>query len=47
MLGLTRRQAGVMNILWEAQKPMIASAIVKAREGLNISTVQAALRRLI
>ncbi|MFQ7311124.1 BlaI/MecI/CopY family transcriptional regulator [Sellimonas sp.] len=47
MLGLTRRQAEVMNILWEAQKPMIASEIVKAKEDLNINTVQAALRSLI
>ncbi len=47
MLNLTKRQADVMKILWDAGKPMIASEIVRAREDLNINTVQAALRSLI
>ena len=34
-------------MLWEADEPMIASEIVKAREDLNVNTVQAALRSLV
>lgn len=47
MKGLTKRQEDVMNILWDAKEPMIASEIVKAGTDLNINTVQAALRSLI
>lgn len=36
-----------MKILWDAEKPMIASEIVRSREDLNINTVQAVLRSLI
>lgn len=36
-----------MDVLWEADEPMIASEIVKAREDLNVNTVQAALRSLV
>lgn len=46
MKGLTKRQEDVMNILWDAKEPMIASEIVKMRTDLNINTVQAALRSL-
>lgn len=47
MKGLTKRQEDVMNILWDAKKPIIASEIVKTGIDLNINTVQAALRSLI
>ena len=47
MKGLTKRQEDVMNILWDAKEPMIASEIVKTGTDLNINTVQAALRSLI
>ena len=36
-----------MDVLWEADEPMIASEIVKAREDLNVNTVQAALRIIL
>lgn len=45
--GLTKRQEDVMNILWDAKEPIIASEIVKTGTDLNINTVQAALRSLI
>lgn len=47
MKGLTKRQEDVMNILWDAKEPIIASEIVKTGIDLNINTVQAALRSLI
>ena len=46
MKGLTKRQEDVMNILWDAKEPIIASEIVKTGTDLNINTVQA-LRSLI
>lgn len=47
MIKLTRRQEDVMNVLWESDEPMIASAIVKKREDFNINTVQSTLRTLV
>lgn len=47
MKDLTKRQEDVMNILWDAKEPIIASEIVKTGTDLNINTVQAALRSLI
>lgn len=47
MKGLTKRQEDVMNILWDAKEPIIASEVVKTGTDLNINTVQAALRSLI
>lgn len=44
---LKKRQLEVMDVLWEADEPMIASEIVKAREDLNVNTEQAALRSLV
>ena len=44
---LKKRQLEVMDVLWEADEPMIASEIVKAREDLKVNTVQAALRSLV
>lgn len=36
-----------MHILWEANRPMLASEIVNAKEELNINTVQSALKAMI
>lgn len=47
MIKLTRRQEDIMNILWESDKPLIASEIEKKQDDLNINTVQATLRALI
>lgn len=47
MIKLTRRQKDIMKILWESDKPLIASEIVKRQDDLNINTVQATLRALI
>lgn len=47
MAELKRKQLEVMDVLWETGKPMIASEIVKARQDLNVNTVQAALRSLV
>lgn len=44
---LTRRENDIMCILWDADKPMIASEIAKKMEGLTINTVQAILRKLM
>ncbi len=44
---LTKKQLEVMKILWNSNKPLIASDIVKQDESLNINTVQACLRALI
>lgn len=44
---LSPRQLQVMEILWDADEGMTASAIVKANENLQINTVQASLRSLI
>lgn len=47
MIKLTRRQEDIMKILWESDKPLIASEIEKKQDDLNINTVQATLRALI
>ncbi len=44
---LTKRENDVMMILWQEDKPLIASEIVTKQEGLTINTVQAILRRLL
>lgn len=46
MIKLTKRQEDVMNVLWNSDKPMIASEILKTRDDFNINTVQATLRTL-
>lgn len=40
------RQLEIMKILWESDKPLIASDFVKRNKDLNINTVQACLRVL-
>lgn len=47
MIKLTRRQDDIMKILWESDKPLIASEILKKQDDLNINTVQATLRALV
>ena len=43
----TKNQMEIMKILWDSDKPLIASDIVKQNKSLNINTVQACLRSLI
>lgn len=47
MKRLSKRQYEIMHILWEANRPMLASEIVNAKEELNINTVQSALKAMI
>ncbi len=44
---LSKRELDVMNVLWEANKPLIASDIPKANANLSINTVQAVLKKLL
>lgn len=44
---LTKRQFEIMKVLWDSDKPLIASDIVKLNNDLNINTVQSCLRSLI
>lgn len=44
---LTNRQFDVMNVLWSAGKPMIASEIVDAKSSLNTNTVRSVLKILL
>lgn len=44
---LTSREVDVLNVLWDARKPVIASDIVNRDKALSINTVQTALRELL
>lgn len=44
---LTGREKDILDILWNAEKGLIASEIVKQMEGLTINTVQAVLKKLL
>jgi predicted transcriptional regulator len=44
---LTEREMDILNILWSAGKPLIASEIANARDFLTINTVQVVLRNLL
>ncbi len=44
---LTGREKDILSILWNAEKGMIASEIVKERDDLTINTVQAVLKKLL
>lgn len=46
-LNLTNREMDVLNILWSAEKSLVASEITKADISLTINTVQAVLRSLL
>lgn len=44
---LSGRELDVMNVLWGAKRPMVASEICKANHLLSINTVQAVLKGLL
>ncbi|MEG0191123.1 MAG: BlaI/MecI/CopY family transcriptional regulator [Lachnospiraceae bacterium] len=44
---LSDRQLEIMQLMWEENRPLIASEIVEIKDDLNINTVQASLRSLI
>lgn len=44
---LSRREMDIMNILWNAGKPLTASGIAQHEEGLSINTVQVVLKNLL
>ena len=44
---LSGRQYEIMEILWRSDEPLTVSQIVKGNENLTVSTVQAAVRRLL
>ncbi len=44
---ITHRDLDILNILWNAGKPMTASEIVATGNGLTTNTVQAVLRKLL
>lgn len=44
---ITAREQDILNILWAAEKPLVASDIAKSDDSLSINTVQAVLRKLL
>lgn len=44
---LTGRERDILSILWNSEKGLIASEIVKERDDLTINTVQAVLKKLL
>lgn len=46
-LKLTRREQDVMCVLWESEKPLIASEIAERNPDLKIITVQTVLKKLM
>ncbi len=44
---ITDREQDILNILWAAEKPLVASDIAKTDTSLSINTVQAVLRKLL
>lgn len=44
---LSKREMDILNILWQAESPLVASDIAKEDETLTINTVQATLRKLL
>lgn len=44
---ITDREQDILNILWAAEKPLVASDIAKSDDSLSINTVQAVLRKLL
>lgn len=47
MKKLSKRQYEIMCIMWNADRPLLASEIVKSRDDLNINTVQSSLKSLV
>ncbi len=46
-VALSRRELDVMNVLWAAGEPLIASDVPERKPSLSINTVQAVLRKLL
>lgn len=44
---LSERQFDIMTILWNSDKPMLASEILNSNPELNINTVQSVLKSLV
>ncbi|MGJ0846273.1 BlaI/MecI/CopY family transcriptional regulator [Tissierella praeacuta] len=44
---LTNRELDILNILWTAEKPLLASDIPKIDNSISINTAQAVLRKLL
>ena len=44
---LSGREMDILNILWQAEQPLVASEIAKKDDTLTINTVQANLRKLL
>ena len=44
---LTGREKDILSILWNSEKGLIASEVVKERDDLTINTVQAVLKKLL
>lgn len=44
---LSKRQYEIMQIMWETNRPMLASEIVNVKDELNINTVQSALKAML
>ncbi|WP_243140920.1 BlaI/MecI/CopY family transcriptional regulator [Candidatus Galacturonibacter soehngenii] len=44
---LTGREMDIMRILWESEKPLVASEITKMDKSLSSNTVQSVLRKLL
>lgn len=44
---ITNRELDIMQLLWNAEKPLIASEIASLKPDLTINTVQAVLRKLL
>ena len=44
---LSNREYDIMQILWNSDRPLLASDILKADTGMNINTVQSTLRNLL
>lgn len=47
VFNLTNREMDILNILWSAGEPLVASEIAKRDETLTVNTVQATLRKLL
>ena len=44
---LSKRELDVMNVLWAAEKPLVASDIPEREPNLSINTVQSVLKNLL
>ncbi|WP_313758111.1 BlaI/MecI/CopY family transcriptional regulator [Tissierella sp.] len=44
---LTNRELDILNILWTAEKPLLASDIPRIDNSISINTAQAVLRKLL